>query len=67
MKNVGKLFGTDISSLGGVHLISGIAQLSGLIAIKYRETLFPMHAHVCEDVQNRVQIGLNFNEFKNEK
>ena len=31
------------------------------------ETLFPMPAHVIKDVQNKIEIGLNFNELNNEK
>ena len=33
MKNVVKIFGIPMFSLGGVHLISGIAQCTGLSAV----------------------------------
>ena len=48
MKNVVKIFGIPMSSLGGVHLISGIAQSEKMkIELDQLETHFAWLHHIC--------------------
>ena len=40
MKNVVKIFGIPMSSLGGVHLISGIVQFQSKCIVGYAEMVY---------------------------